>query len=103
MTIQFEFPEPKKMTQTAAIAQSLLKGEVLSIIDGFKRFGCTNIPREISRLIEQRFGVEVSKTPTEFTSQFGRKGTYFRYRLNHTDYNKDGIQKMREYVKQHGG
>jgi len=99
--IEWDFSEPKKMTLTAALAKSLLSGEVLSIMDGFKRFGCTNIPRELSRSIEQKFGVIISKTPTEFTSQFGHKGSYFRYHLNQTEYNKEGIEKMREYVKQH--
>ncbi len=86
------------MTQVAAICQSLLKGEVLSIMDGFKKFACTNLPRELSRSIEQKFGVVISKTPTEFTSKFGHKGTYYRYRLNKTEYNQDGIKKMKEYV-----
>lgn len=99
--LQFEFPETKKMTQTAAICSALLKGDVLSIMDGFRKFSCTNLPRELSRSVEQKFGVEISKTPTKFTSQYGQKGQYYRYRLNHTDYNKEGIEKMREYVEKH--
>jgi len=87
------------MTQTAAIAQALLKGEVISIMTAFRQFGCTNAPREISRGIEKKFGVEVSKTPVKFKSKYGREGVYLKYRLNQTDYNAEGIQKMIEYVK----
>lgn len=88
------------MTQTAAIANALLNGEVLSIMNGFRLFSCTNLPREISRSIEQKFGVQVSRARVEFTSKYGQKGTYFRYRLNKTDYNMNGIIKMMRYVEE---
>lgn len=88
------------MTQIAAIASALLKGEVVSIKTAFNQFGCTNAPREIGRSIERKFGVQVSKTPTPFKSKYGKSGTYNQYRLNKTDYNKEGIEKMREYIKQ---
>jgi hypothetical protein len=88
------------MTQTAAITKSLLDGDILSIMTAFKMFSCTNLPREISRSIEQKFGVEVSKERVDFTSKYGQSGYYFRYRLNKTEYNKKGIELMREYVKE---
>ena len=88
------------MSQIAAIAQSLLRGEVLSIMDGFKNFGCSNIPREISRSIEQKFDVIVTKTPHEFTSRYGHKGRYFKYRLPMIKQNEAGIEKMKIYVKE---
>jgi hypothetical protein len=86
------------MTQVAAICKALLDGETLSIMTGFKQFACTNLPRELSRSVEQKFNVVISKERVDFTSKYGQKGFYFRYRLNHTDYNKEGIQKMRAYV-----
>jgi len=88
------------MTQTAAIGAALLRGEVLSIMSGFKMFACSNLPREISRGIEQRFGVEVSRTKRDFTSQYGQSGYYYEYRLNKTPYNKEGIEKLKVYVKE---
>lgn len=88
------------MTQAAAICKSLLDGDTLSIMTAFKMFSCTNLPREISRSIEQKFDVEVSKERVEFTSKYGQSGYYFRYRLNKTEYNKKGIGLMREYVKE---
>lgn len=88
------------MTQVSAICQCLLKGEVLSIMDGYKLFACTNLPREISRAIEKKFDLEISKVPKEFTSRYGHKGRYFEYRLNSTEYNKEGIEKMKKYVEE---
>lgn len=87
------------MTQKAYIAKALLQGRVLSIMDGFREFLCTNLPREISRSIEQEFKVRVSKTPVKFTSKSGRHGVFFRYRLNTTSYNKRGMKKMIQYVQ----
>ncbi|HRP30501.1 MAG TPA: hypothetical protein PKV73_01350 [Agriterribacter sp.] len=87
------------MTQTAAIALALLKGEVISIKTAFNQFGCTNAPREIGRSIERKFDVKVSKTPVKFTSRYGKSGIYYQYRLNRTDYNADGIKKMLDYVQ----
>jgi hypothetical protein len=89
------------MTQTAAIAKALLEGKVLSIMNGFKLFSCTNIPREISRSIEKKFGVEVSRDKVEFVSKYKQPGVYFRYRLNRTEQNMNGIIKMERYVEEH--
>lgn len=88
------------MTQIAAISKALLNGEVVSIKTAFDMFGCSNAPREMGRSIERKFGVKVSRTPTKFKSRYGRISTYFQYRLNRTEYNKDGISKMKDYVKE---
>ena len=85
------------MNQTSAIAYALLKGEVVSIKTAFTQFGCSNAPREIGRSIERKFNVEVSRTPKKFKSRYGKSGTYMEYRLNKTEYNKPGIEKMKEY------
>lgn len=87
------------MTQIAAIALALLKGEVISIKTAFNQFGCTNAPREISRSIEKKFEVKVSRVPKKFTSRYGKSGIYYQYRLNKSDHNLLGIEKMKEYVK----
>ena len=88
------------MTAKAALAQALLDGHVLSIKNCFHMIGLTNAPREISRMIEQPFGVVVSRTKKEGKSKYGQSVMWYEYRLNNTEYNKEGIQKMREYVRQ---
>lgn len=86
------------MTQRAAIALHLLKGDTLTIMEGYKLFACSNLPRELSRGIEQVFDVQLSKERISFKSKYGHKGWYFRYRLNKTEYNETGITAMRDYV-----
>ena len=91
-----------KMTQISAICKSLLSGETLSIMNGFKYFGCTNLPREISRGIEKPFQVIISRMKMDFTSKYGQSGYYYQYRLNPLiEGNAEGIKKMIEYVKEH--
>lgn len=91
------------MTQIAAIATALLKGEVLTIMNGYAKFACTNLPRELSRSIEAKFNVVISRDKVNFTSQYGQPGFYYRYRLNRTEMNEAGMQAMEKYIHQQGG
>lgn len=88
------------MNQIAAMAKSLLKGEVLSVMNCFKWFGVTNCAREIGRSIERKFGVEVSRVNVSSTSRYGQPCNYYQYRLNRTDYNKEGVERMEAYVRE---
>lgn len=88
------------MTQLAAICLSYLKGESNSIMTAFKKFYCTNLPRENGRGIERNFGVELHAVPVKFTSVYKHKGVYYRYTLLKTSKNKKGIEKMKKYVKE---
>lgn len=87
------------MTSKAALAAALLRGDVINIKNGFRLFGITNVPREIGRSIERAFGVEVSRTHMEGESRYGQPCVWVDYRLNKADYNKEGIEKMKAYVK----
>lgn len=91
----------KPMNAKAAICKALLRGDVLSIKSAFYLFGTTNLPREISRQIEKPFGVTISRTQKEGKTKYGVPCTWYEYRLNKTDYNKEGIEKMRKYVQEH--
>lgn len=85
----------------AYICKALLKGEVLTIMDGFHRFYVTNLPREISRDVEQKFGVQISRDRVDFMTEIGVPGFYFRYRLNASGPNEEGIQRMRNYISKY--
>lgn len=87
------------MTAKAALCYHLLKGEVLNIKNVFTLIGLTNCPREISRMVEKPFGVEISRVRMEGKSRYGQSVNWFDYRLNSTEHNKEGISKMRDYVK----
>lgn len=86
------------MTAKCALAKALLDGRVLNVKNCFETIGLTNCAREVSRMIEKPFGVIVSRTKMEGKSRYGQPVVWYNYRLNSTPYNKEGIQKMREYV-----
>lgn len=86
------------MTAKAALAKALLDGKVVNIKNCFETIGLTNAPREISRMIEKDFGVQVNRTPREGKSRYKQPITWVDYRLLNTDQNQDGIVKMKEYV-----
>ncbi len=90
----------RKMTASLALAKWLVDGNSVSILTAFKLFGITNAPREISRAVEQVYGVKVTKTPKPFKSRYGKVGVYFEYTLPNTPQNKKGIQKIKEKLKE---
>jgi hypothetical protein len=88
-------------TQISAICHSLLRGETLDIFKGMKWFGVSNLPREIGRSVERKFGVTVDKKMVTFKTRYGTPGYYYEYRLIRNKENKTGIMKMAEYVSKH--
>src|SRR6478609_491142 len=89
------------MTAKAALVKHLLAGEILNIKNCFTLIGLTNCPREIRRMIEQPFGVVVSRTNMTGKSRYKQPVTWVNYRLNNTEYNAEGIKKMVEYLLKH--
>ncbi len=88
------------MTQKAALCKALLNGQVLSIMTGFKLFSVTNVPREVSRQVEEPFEVQLERTKKDFTSKYGQSVYYYEYRLLRTPENKPGIEKMIAYINE---
>lgn len=89
------------MTAKAALAKALLDGNVLTVMNCVRLTGLTNIAREIPRMIERPFKVEISRTRHTGLSRYGTQVFYFQYRLNATEYNEAGIMAMKEYVNKH--
>jgi hypothetical protein len=87
------------MTARAALAKALLDGKVLNIKNVFDTIGLSNCPREISRMIEQPFGVEISRTQKNGKSRYGQPVIWVDYYLRKSDHNQPGIKKMKEYVQ----
>lgn len=90
----------KIKSQKAALCAALLSGETLSIMDGFRKFGITNIAREAGRCIEKPFEVELKRERVESKTRYGTSCNYVRYSLPKTKKNREGIKKIREYLKQ---
>lgn len=91
------------MTAKAALCRYLLEGRVLNVANCFRQIGLTNIAREIPRMVEKEFNVEVSRTPKSGKNRYGSPVAYMDYRLNSTPYNAAGIEAMRKYVEVNGG
>lgn len=86
------------MTQKAAIIKALLEGKVLSTMEAFHYFACTNLSRELGRSVIREFNVEISKDRVNFISKYGQHGFYFRYRMKFIPQNAEGIKKMVQYI-----
>lgn len=92
------------MNAIAAISEALLRGEILTIKTAFKDFGVTNLPREISRGIEKKFGIAVSHVRRDGKTKYKIPCSWYEYRLDPTiEENYDGIKLMRDYVAKNGG
>lgn len=91
------------MTAKAALCLALLEGRVLNVKNVFETIGLTNCAREISRMIEKPFQVEVSRTQRNGKNKYGGDVTWVDYRLNKSEHNQPGIQKMRDYVRENLG
>ena len=89
------------MTAKAALALALLEGRVLNVSNCFKEIGLSNIAREIPRMIEEPFGVAVSRVARTGKSRYGQAVSYTDYRLNRSEHNLKGIEEMKGYVMQH--
>lgn len=86
------------MTAKCALIKAFLDGRTINIKNCFETIGLTNAPRECSRMIEQPFGITLKRIPREGKSRYGQAVTWYDYRLEWTEANKVGIQKMREYL-----
>ncbi len=90
------------MTARAAMVILLLDGEVISVRNSFKWFGIFNPATEISKGIERKFGVQVSRIRKRGKTVFDMPCTWIDYRLNKTEYNAPGIAKMKAYLDHFG-
>lgn len=88
------------MNAKAALCLALLEGRVLNVMNCFQTIGLTNIAREIPRMVEDEFEVEVSRVPMVGKNRYGSPTNYVNYRLNKIPANLEGIAKMKEYVRE---
>lgn len=88
----------KFKTRIAAVLNSLLQGETLSIMDGFHRFGVTNLSRELSRSIEQPMGIILTRTKIVHNPKHGHAVWYYQYHLTKCRQTKEALNKAWKYV-----
>jgi hypothetical protein len=92
--------EVKKITAKAALCRALLEGKTINIKNCFNTIGLTNAPREVSRMVEQPFSVKLDRKRMEGHSKYGQSVCWVNYTLPFTEENKEGIEKMKEYINQ---
>ena len=91
----------KKLTAKSALCRAFLDGYVLNVRNCFDIIGYSNLPREASRMVEQSFGITLTRTRMNGKSRYGQPITWFNYHLKkHSKANKEGVKKMKEYLKQ---
>jgi hypothetical protein len=87
------------MTAKAALCIALLEGRVLNVKNVFKTIGLTNAGREIRRMVEIPFSVQVSRTHRKGKNKYQEDIIWIDYRLNKSEHNQEGIKKMIEYCE----
>jgi len=88
------------MTRKQALTQHLLSGGKLSILNGYRHFGISNISREVRRLIEQPFNVNLTRKKMEGKTKYGSYCTWLEYSLANSRINAGGIKEMRKSLKE---
>lgn len=88
------------MNSKTALCQALINGEVINIRNIHNRTGYTNSGREISRQVERPFGVVVSRVHRAGKNRFKVHCTWTDYFLAQSRLNKEGIKKMKKYIKE---
>lgn len=91
------------MTAKAALGKALLDGRTINVRNCFTLIGLTNASRECSRMIEKPFEIRLERTRREGTSSYGQNTTWIDFRLLHTEQNKEGIKKLRDYIREQSG
>lgn len=91
------------MTAKAALCMALLEGRVLNVKNVFQTIGLTNCSREISRMVEKPFSVEVTRTHRTGKNKYGGDVTWVDFRLNKSKHNGLGIARMIAYCQKHIG
>jgi hypothetical protein len=92
-----------QMTAKAALCLALLEGKVLNVKNVFNTIGLTNASREIRRMVEIPFSVEVSRTPRTGKNRYGVVIIWTDYYLRKSKHNGPGIARMVHYCQVHIG
>lgn len=87
------------MNATTALGLAFLRGDVITIKTAFRDFGISNLPREVGRSIERKFGLKLSKVKKVGKSRYDVPCWYYQYRLPDTPYNEAGRKLLQEYCK----
>lgn len=88
------------MTARCALIKAFLEGEIINVRNCFKKYSLTNCAREVPRMIEEPFGVEITRTHQTGKNRYGQPVSWVDYNLHKFDRNKPGIIKMKQFVQE---
>ena len=86
------------MTRQQALISHLLTGGKLSIMNGYKLFGISNISREVRRLIEIPFNVILTRKEMKGKTKYGTACQWLEYQLTNNKINAKGIKLMKQVL-----
>lgn len=87
----------KFKTISATLLFHLLSGRKTSTLTAAKQLAIVYVPREIRRAIEDKFKITVKREIKEY-EKFGIKINYIEYSMKKSEYPKDVINAMYEYI-----
>lgn len=71
----------KRMTQKTAVINYMKEYGSISPMEAFSYLGITKLATVVSELIREG-GMNITKTPMQTETRYGRKTTFMRYSLN---------------------
>jgi len=86
------------MTRQQALATYLLSGKSLSIRNAYAYFGVSNVSREMIRMIEKPFKLQLTRTWKEGKTKYGMPCKGVEYSLSNTKLNAAGIKALKQLV-----
>lgn len=87
------------MNAKTALIKSFLDGRTVNCANIFILTSFTNCSRECIRMVEKPFGITLTRIERNGKSRYGSPTNWIDYKLYHTPMNKEGIEKMKEYVR----
>lgn len=86
------------MTRQQALATYLLSGKPLSIRNAYAYFGISNLSREMIRLIEKPFKIQLTRKWMQGRTKYGMPCKWVEYSLSNTKMNAAGIKALKQLV-----
>jgi hypothetical protein len=90
---------PKFKNAKASLIFALLEGRVINLQNCLYEISLSNPAREIPRMVEKPFGLEVSRVAMTGKSRHGSPVSWVDYRLNKSRQTKESLELAWQYVE----
>jgi len=86
------------MTRQQALAMYLLSGKTVSLKNAYSYFGISCLSREVIRLIEKPFNIQLTRKWMKGRTKYGTPCKWIEYSLSNTKLNAAGIKALKQLV-----